>query len=86
MTQLTDEQVTKIRTKVNASTERYVFEHACTSDKDRKLVVLAIYANDGAPHAAAVTTGSAPNWLSNEEQFVETVDAVVSKLARPGFG
>jgi hypothetical protein len=86
MTKLTDDQVNKIRTKVNESTDRYHFEHACTSDKDRKLVVMALYANDGAPHCVAVAASSAPNWLTNEAQFDEVVNDVVSKLKRPGWG
>lgn len=83
MGKLSEDQVGKIRTKVNESTNRYYFEYAKSSDKDRKLTVLTFFTKDDVPHIVQVATKDAPNWLTNDAQFDEVVADAVSALKNP---
>ena len=80
MTDLTAEQLEKIKTAVDKSSERYDFVTALATDKDRKLAVVTVY-KDGDLNTCTVKTNKAPDWLDNDDQFDEVVEAAVDKLS-----
>ena len=79
MTDLTAEQLDKIKNAVNKSSERYEFVTALPTDKERKLAVVTVY-KDGELNTCTVKTEKAPDWLDNDDQFDEVVEAAVDKL------
>lgn len=83
MAELSQQQLEQVKARVNGHSARYQFLSAHVTDKDRRLVVVTAYTTDGKPHAVSVDTKKEPNWLTNEAQFSEVVDAALGELSKP---
>jgi glycine betaine/choline ABC-type transport system substrate-binding protein len=56
---------------------------ALSTNADKKLAVVTVFANDGELHSATVKVGEDSNWLSNPDQFAVVVRKALDALGRP---
>jgi hypothetical protein len=84
MSELSQAQLDQIQVAVDAKGEgKWKFGWAASTNADKKLAVVAVYANDGELRTVTVKVGEDANWLSNPEQFGVVVGRMMNALGRP---